>query len=144
MAYCARAYSELKDQVVGSAERHLSQALLKYFISTFQFVIKSKRRSDYINNFNDLITVLEKRGYVGEADVGPFGRIVTLLPNRDILEQTIYDYQCNRDRNSFRRPNVNHGKLLSTHSFDDLKRISKQFPKRIGFQGFSALFKLWS
>jgi len=33
---------------------------LKHFINTFQSVINSKRRSDYIKNFNDLITVLEK------------------------------------------------------------------------------------
>ena len=140
MSDCARAYSELRNQVVDSADNHLSKGHLKNFISTFQSVINSKRRSDYINNFNDLITVLENRGYIGEADVGPFERIVMLLPNCDILKETIYDYQCCRNR--LRRPYVSHGKLISTHSCDDLKRISKQFPKHIRFQGFSAFVQI--
>lgn len=105
MSDFARAYSELRNQVVDSADNHLSKDKLKYFISTFQCVINSKRRSNYINNFNDLITVLENRGYVGEADVGPFERIVMLLPNCDILKEKIYRYS---DRSRLRRPYVNH------------------------------------
>jgi hypothetical protein len=89
MPDCARAYSELRDQVVDSAEKHLSKGCLKYFISTFQSVINSKRRSDYINNFNDLLTVLEKRGCIGEANVGAFDGIVMQLPNCDILKKTL-------------------------------------------------------
>jgi len=108
MSDCALTYSELRNQVVCSAERHLSNEALKYFISTFQSIINSKRRSDYINNFNDLITVLEKRGYIGEADVGHFGRIVMRLPNCDILNERIYNYECYRDRNRLRRPYVHH------------------------------------
>lgn len=134
MSHCARAYSALRDKVVDSAEKHLSEERLKYFISTFQPVINSKRRSSYVNNFNDLIKVLENRGYIGEEDVGPFERIVMLLPNCDILKKTIYDYQCYRDR----RPYVNHGKIISTHSCLELKRISTQFSKHIRFQGFYA------
>jgi hypothetical protein len=140
MSDSARAYSELRDQVVNSAERHLSGERLKNFIITFQCVINSKRRSNYINNFNDLITVLENRGYVGEADVGPFEQIVMPLPNCDVLKERIYDYQCYRNR--LRRPYVNHGKLISTHSCDDLKRISKQSPKHVRFQGFSAFVQI--
>ena len=108
MSDCARGYSELRDQIVDTAESHLSREGLKQFISTFQCVINSKRRSSYINNFNDLITVLENRGCIGEADVGPFKQIVMLLPNCDILKERIYDYQCCRDRNRLRRPYVNH------------------------------------
>jgi hypothetical protein len=140
MADCASAYSELRDQVVYSADRHLSNENLKNFISTFQSVINSKRRSDYINNFNDLITVLENRGYIVEADVGPFRRIVGLLPNCDILNERIYNYECNRDRNRLRGQYVHHGKLISTQSCNDLKRISKQFHKYIRFQGFFPAF----
>jgi hypothetical protein len=106
MSDCARAYNELRDQVVDSAEKHLSKGCLKYFISTFQSVINSKRRSDYIHNFNDLLTVLEKRGCIGEANVGPFEGIVMLLPNCDILKNTIHNYQCYRNR--LRRLLVNH------------------------------------
>ena len=141
MADCARAYSELRKQVVDSAEIHLSRERLKSFISTFQSDINSKRRSSYINNFNDLITVLENRGCVGEADVGPFEPIVMQLPNCDILKRSIYAYQCN-NRNRLRRPYVNHGKLISTHSCDDLRRISKQFPKHVRFHGFSAFVQI--
>jgi len=136
MSDCARGYSELRDQIVDTAERHLSREGLKQFISTFQCVINSKRRSSYINNFNYLITVLENRGCIGEADVGPFEQIVMLLPNCDILKERIYDYQCCRDRNRLRRPYVNHGKLISTHSCDDLKRISKKFPKHVRVSAF--------
>jgi len=142
MSDCARAYSELRNQVVDSADNHLSKDRLKYLISTFQPVINSKRRSNYINNFTDLITVLENRGYIGEENVGHFERIVMTLPNCDILKEAIYDYQCYRDRNRLRRLNVSHGKLISTHSRDDLKRISKQFPKHITFQGFSAFVQV--
>jgi len=143
MSDCALTYSELRNQVVYSAERHLSNETLKHFISTFQSIINSKRRSDYINNFNDLITVLEKRGYIGEADVGHFGRIVMRLPNCDILNERIYNYECYRDRNRLRRPYVHHGKLISTQSCNDLKRISKQFHKYMRFRGFFLrLFKL--
>jgi hypothetical protein len=145
MSDCARAYSELRDQIVVSTEKHLSKERLKYFISTFQSEINSKRRSNYINNFNDLITVLENRGYIGEADVGAFELIVMPLPNCDIFRKKICEYQCSRDGNRLRRAYVNHGKLISTHSCDDLKRISKQLPKHVRFQGFSAFFfKLWS
>jgi hypothetical protein len=133
MSDCARAYIELRDEVVSRAEKHLSKEHLKYFISIFESVINSKRRSNYINNFNGLITILENRGHVGKADVRPFERIVKQLPNCDILKARIYDYQCYWDR-----PYVNHGKLISTHSCDDLKRISKQFPKHVRFQSFSA------
>jgi hypothetical protein len=129
MSDCARAYTVLRDQVVDSAEKHLSEEHLKNFISTFQSVINSKRRSSYVNSFNDLIKVLENRGCIGEEDVGPFERIVIQLPNCDILKKTIYDYQCNRDR----RPYVNHGKIISTHSCVNLKRISTEFPKHIRF-----------
>ena len=142
MSDCARAYCELRDQIVDSAERHLSKEHLKCFIGTFQSEINSKRRSNCINNFNDLITVLENRCYIGEADVGAFGLIVMSLPNCDILRKRIYNYQCYRDINILRRANVNHGKLISTHSCDDLKRISKQFPHHVRFQGFSAFVQI--
>jgi len=65
MSNCARVYSELRNQVVDNADNHLSKDHLKYFISTFQSVINSKIRSNYINNFNDLITVLKNRDYIG-------------------------------------------------------------------------------
>jgi hypothetical protein len=142
MSDCARAYCELRDQIVVSAERHLSKERLKCFISIFQSEINSKRRSNYINNFNDLITVLENRGYIGEAGVGAFELIVMPLPDCDILRKRICDYQCYRDRNRLRRAYVNHGKLISTHTCDDLKRISKQLPKHVRFQGFSAFVQI--
>jgi len=142
MSDCARAYSELRNQVVNNADNHLSTDHLKYFISKFQSVINSKRRSNYINNFNDLVTVLENRAYIGEADVGPFETIVRRLPNCAIFKEMIYDYQCNRDRSTLGIPYVNHGKLISTYSCDDLNRISKQFPKHIRFQGFSAFVQI--
>jgi len=108
MSDFARDYSELRNKVVHSADNHLSKDHLKCFISKFQSVINSKRRSNYINNFSDLITVLENRGYIGEADVGPFEPIVTQLPNCDILKEMIYDYKCYRDRSIPRRPYVSH------------------------------------
>lgn len=108
MSDCARAYSELRNQVVNNADNHLSTDHLKYFISKFQSVINSKRRSNYINNFNDLVTVLENRAYIGEADVGPFETIVRRLPNCAIFKEMIYDYQCNRDRSTLGIPYVNH------------------------------------
>lgn len=107
MSDCASAYTELRDKVVESAEEHLSQERLKCFISTFQPVINSKRRSSYINNFNDLITVLEKRGYVGEANVEPFGKIVNLLPDAPIFQE-IYNYQCYMASNRLGGPYVSH------------------------------------
>jgi hypothetical protein len=140
----ARAYNELRDQVVASAENYLSNKDLKYFISRYHSILNSKRRCSYINNFNDLITVLEKRGFVGEAQVEHFEEIVMRLPNCDILNETIDNYQCYRDRNRLRRPYVNNGKIISTHSCDDLKRICKQFPKHIRFRVFLRLFKYWS
>jgi hypothetical protein len=143
MSDCACAYSELRNQVVHSAEKHFSNENLRYFISTFQSVINSKRRSDCMHNFNDLITVLEKRGYIGEADVGPLRPIVMQLPNCDTLKEKFYNYECCRDRNRLQRPHVYHGKLISTQSCNDLKRISNRFHKYIRFQGFFlCLFKL--
>ena len=68
-------------------------------MNEFQCVINLKRRCSYINNFNGLITVLENRSCIGEANVGPFKQIEILLPNCDILKGRIYDYQCCRDRN---------------------------------------------
>jgi hypothetical protein len=144
MSDCARAYTELRDQVVDSAEKYLRKEHLKYFIGRFHSTIESKRRSSYINNFNDLITVLEKRGFIGEAQVEHFAEIVLILPNCDILKKTIDDYQCYRDRNILRRPYVSHGKIILTHSSDDLKRISKQFLKHIRFRVFLRLFECWS
>jgi hypothetical protein len=141
MSDCVRAYTELRDQVVDSAEKYLSKEHLKYFISIFQSIINSKRRSSHINNFSDLITVLENRGFIGEAQVEPFEGIVMQLPNCDILKKTIDDYQCCRDRNRLRRLYVSHGKIISTHSCDDLKCICKQFPKHIRLRVFLHLFE---
>jgi hypothetical protein len=141
MSDCASAYTELRDKVVESAEEHLSQERLKCFISTFQPVINSKRRSSYINNFNDLITVLEKRGYVGEANVEPFGKIVNLLPDAPIFQE-IYNYQCYMASNRLGGPYVSHGKIISTHYGVHSKRISKQLSKHIRFQAFPAVYMM--
>jgi saccharopine dehydrogenase-like NADP-dependent oxidoreductase len=143
MSDCARAYTELRDQVVDSAENYLSNEDLKYFINRYHSILNSKRRCSYINNFNDLITVLENRGFIGEVQVEQFEEIVMRLPDCDILKEMIDDYQCHRERYRLRRPYVNNGKIISTHS-DDLKRICKQFPKHIRFGGFLRLFKYWS
>jgi hypothetical protein len=93
---------------VDHAEQHLSKEHLKNLISAFYSVINSKRRSSYVNNFNDLIALLEKRGYIGEANVGPFEQIINLLPNNDILSNMFANFQSHRDRNRIQRPSVSH------------------------------------
>jgi hypothetical protein len=110
MSGCARTYIEIRGQVVDSAEEHLSDKHLKNFIITFQPIINSKRRSSCINNFNDLITILEKRGHIGETDLGPFQQIINLLPNPDILNKMISNFQIDRDRNIIQGSFTNHGK----------------------------------
>jgi hypothetical protein len=110
MAGCAHTYNEIRRQVIDRAEEHLSDKHLKNFISTFQPIIYSERRSSYINSFNDLITILEKRGYVGETDLGPFQQIINILPNPKILEEIMLNYQFHRDRNGIQGMCMNHGK----------------------------------
>lgn len=111
MSDCAPTYRELRDQVVDGVE--LSDEQLKYFVSTFQWVINSRRRSSYIKNFEDLITLLEKRDYIGEANVGPLEQIVNLLPDSGILKEVIYDFQRYRDGTRFHGPCVSRGKIIS-------------------------------
>jgi hypothetical protein len=110
MSGCAHTYIEIRSQVVDRAEEHLSNKHLKNFISTFQPIINSERRSSYINNFNDLITILEKRGYVGETDLGAFQQIINLLPNPNILREIMSNFQIHRDRNRIQGTHMNHGK----------------------------------
>jgi hypothetical protein len=110
MSGYAHEYNEIRDQIVARAEEHLSDRQLKNFISTFQPIINSKRRSSYITNFNDLITILEKRGHVGETDLGPFQQIINLLPNPDNLNEIISDFQAHRGRNRIQGVYMNHGK----------------------------------
>jgi hypothetical protein len=108
MSGYAHEYNEIRVQVVERAEEHLSDRHLKNFISTFQPIINSKRRSSYINNFNDLITILEKRGHVGETHLDPFKQIINLLPNPDILNEIISNFQVHRGR--IQGLSMNHGK----------------------------------
>jgi hypothetical protein len=110
MSGYALAYNEIRDQVVERAEEHISDKHLKNFIRTFQPIINSKRRSSYIQNFNDLITILEKRGHVGETDLGSFQQIINLLPNPEILNEMISDYEVQRGRNRIQGLYMNHGK----------------------------------
>jgi hypothetical protein len=108
MSGCAAEYVELRSLIVDSAERYLSKEHLKRLISTFQPDINSKRRSSYVNNFNDLITILEKRGCVGETSVGPFRRLVKLLPNHGIIEEMLSNFHIHRNRCGVQCSYVNH------------------------------------
>jgi hypothetical protein len=114
MSGWAHNYSAIRSQIVDGAEEHLSETQLKYLISTFQPIINSERRSSYINSFNDLITILEKRGYVGETNLDAFHQIVNLLPNPIILKEIMSNFQVQRDRNRFQGPYMNHGKSTMT------------------------------
>ncbi|XP_023716490.1 fas-associated death domain protein [Cryptotermes secundus] len=116
MAGYAPTYSEIRVQVVKCAEEHLSDKHLKNFISTFQPIINSKRRSSYVNNFNDLITILEKRGHVGETDIAPYQEIINLLPNPDILNEIMSDFQVHRSRNRIQGLYMNHGPTAPFYS----------------------------
>jgi vacuolar-type H+-ATPase subunit I/STV1 len=107
MSVCAAEYRELRDQIVNHAEKYLSEKHLKTLISTFQSIINSKRRSSYVNNFNDLITVLEKRGYVGEENVGSFTQIIKQLPNADVINEMLSNFQTQRNRNRIQGSYVN-------------------------------------
>jgi hypothetical protein len=108
MSDCAAEYIELRGQIVYRAEKYLSEEHLKILINTFQPIINSKRRSSYVNNFNDLITILEKRGYIGEENVVPFRQITNLLPNADIINEMLSNFQIRRDRNRIQGSCVNH------------------------------------
>jgi hypothetical protein len=110
MSGCAHTYIVIRSQVADRAEEHLSDNHLKNFISIFQPIINSERRSSYINSFNDLITILEKRGYVGETDLGALQQIINLLPNPNILREIISNFQFRRDRNRIQGTYMNHGK----------------------------------
>lgn len=109
MSGYAHDYENIRGQVVDRAEEHLNDKHLKNFISTFQPIINSKRRSSYINNFNDLITILEKRGHIGETDLGHFQQIINLLPNPDILNEIISNFQFHSVRNRMQGLYMNHG-----------------------------------
>jgi hypothetical protein len=142
MSDCASTYTELRAKVIDGAEEHLNKEHLKYFISKFESVINSKRRSSYIRNFKDLVTLLEKRGYIGEANVGHFGQIVNQLPNSGFLEETIYNCSRYMDRNGLRGPYLSDGKIILTHYSVDVKRMSEQLPKYIRFQVLSAFVQI--
>lgn len=91
-------YNALRSLVLKSAEEYLQEDHLKILLITFEQVIKSKRRSSYINNFNDLITLLEKRGHIGEHSVEPLKEIVDLLSNHSVANEIMNNFQIFRDR----------------------------------------------
>ncbi|KDR11191.1 fas-associated death domain protein [Zootermopsis nevadensis] len=107
MSAFAAEYMELRGQIVNHSEKYLRKTHLKILIDKFQPIINSKRLSSYVNNFNDLITILEKRSYVGEHNVGPFTEIVQLLPNADILSEMLSNFQTNNNRNRIQGMHMN-------------------------------------
>ncbi|XP_069684238.1 fas-associated death domain protein [Periplaneta americana] len=91
-------YNSLRSLVLKSSEDYLQEDHLKILLVTFQQVIKSKRRSSYINNFNDLIAILEKRGHIGDHSVEPLKQIVDLIPNQNVSNRIMNNFQAFRHR----------------------------------------------
>lgn len=139
MSAFAAEYMELRGQIVNHSEKYLRKTHLKILIDKFQPIINSKRLSSYVNNFNDLITILEKRSYVGEHNVGPFTEIVQLLPNADILSEMLSNFQTNNNRNRIQGMHMNNNgkstmseQIIFLGSYNNVKLWDNCLPCAIG------------
>ncbi|PSN38112.1 hypothetical protein C0J52_00846 [Blattella germanica] len=66
---------------------NISEIDLHLLISLFHSEINSKRRTSYISTLEDLIGILEKRGFIGEDKIENFANcIAALVPTINIIE----------------------------------------------------------